>query len=61
MHRARLLQKMQQALKNKQFPTSILPPRIAVFGLTAMPPVYLDLLAEIAAFTDISIYFFITQ
>lgn len=57
MHRARLLQKMQQALKNKQFPTAILPPRIAVFGLTAMPPVYLDLLAEIAAFTDISIYF----
>ncbi|MAK65937.1 MULTISPECIES: exodeoxyribonuclease V subunit gamma [unclassified Methylophaga] len=57
MHRARLLQKMQQALKNKQFPSSILPPRIAIFGLTAMPPIYLDLLAEIAEFTDVSIYF----
>jgi len=41
MHRARLLQKMQQALKNKQFPSSILPPRIAIFGLTAMPPLNL--------------------
>lgn len=57
MHRARLLQKMQQALKNKQFPTSILPPRISIFGLTAMPPIYLDLLAEIAEFTEVSIYF----
>lgn len=57
MHRARLLQKMQKALKNKQFSTSILPPRIAVFGLTAMPPVYLALLAEIAEFTEVSIYF----
>ncbi|HAD30400.1 MAG TPA: exodeoxyribonuclease V subunit gamma, partial [Methylophaga sp.] len=57
MHRARLLQKMQQALKSKQFPTSILPPRIAIFGLTAMPPIYLDLLAEIAQLTEVSIYF----
>jgi exodeoxyribonuclease V gamma subunit len=57
MHRARLLQKMQQALKNKQFPASILPPRIAIFGLTAMPPIYLELLAEIAEFTEVSIYF----
>lgn len=57
MHRARLLQKMQQALKSKQFLTSILPPRIAIFGLTAMPPIYLDLLAEIAEFTEVSIYF----
>lgn len=57
MHRARLLQKMQQTLKNKQFPTSILPPRISIFGLTAMPPIYLDLLAEIAQFTEVSIYF----
>lgn len=57
MHRARLLQKMQQALQNKQFPISILPPRIAIFGLTTMPPIYLDLLAQIAEFTDVSIYF----
>lgn len=57
MHRARLLQKMQKAFKNKEFPISILPPRIAVFGLTAMPPVYLDLLTQIAEFTEISIYF----
>ncbi|WP_292746366.1 exodeoxyribonuclease V subunit gamma, partial [Methylophaga sp. UBA3191] len=57
MHRARLLQKMQQALKSRQFPTSILPTRIAIFGLTAMPPIYLDLLAEIAQLTEVSIYF----
>lgn len=57
MHRARLLNKMQQALTNKQFPASLLPPRISVFGLTAMPPVYLQLLAEIAQLTEVTIYF----
>ncbi|MCC5796650.1 MAG: exodeoxyribonuclease V subunit gamma [Methylophaga sp.] len=57
MHRARLLNKMQQALTNNQFPASLLPPRISVFGLTAMPPVYLQLLAEIAQLTEVTIYF----
>lgn len=57
MHRAALLQKMQQALTNKQFPASLLPPRISVFGLTALPPVYLQLLAEIAELTEVTIYF----
>lgn len=57
MHRARLLQKMQQTLSDDQFPLEALPPRIAIFGLTAMPPIYLDLLAEIARFTEINLYF----
>jgi len=57
MHRARLLKKMQQTLQNDQFPTEILPSRIAIFGLTAMPPVYLELLAEIARFTEVNLYF----
>ncbi len=57
MHRARLLLKMQQALQHDQFPLESLPPRLAIFGLTALPPVYLDLLSEIARFTEIYIYF----
>lgn len=57
MHRARLLQKMQHAIQQDVFPVEQLPPRIAIFGLTAMPPVYLTLINEIARFIDVNIYF----
>ncbi len=55
-HRTHLLYKMQQALNDGSFPAEILPPRISIFGLTALPPVYLDLLAAIADYTDVDIY-----
>ena len=56
LHRARLLQRMQQALNNGDFPAEILPQRLSIFGLSALPPVYLDLLAAIAELTEVDIY-----
>lgn len=56
LHRARLLQRMQQALNNGSFPAEILPQRLSIFGLSALPPVYLDLLAAIAELTEVDIY-----
>ncbi|MEX0614408.1 MAG: exodeoxyribonuclease V subunit gamma, partial [Methylophaga sp.] len=56
LHRARLLQRMQQALNDGSFPVEILPQRLSIFGLSALPPVYLDLLAAIAEFTEVDIY-----
>lgn len=56
LHRASLLKRMQTALDDGSFPIELLPPRISIFGLTALPPVYLDLLAAIADFTEVDIY-----
>ncbi|MDX1574309.1 MAG: exodeoxyribonuclease V subunit gamma, partial [Methylophaga sp.] len=56
LHRARLLQRMQQALNDGSFPAEILPQRLSIFGLSALPPVYLDLLAAIAELTEVDIY-----
>ncbi|MDT8311478.1 MAG: exodeoxyribonuclease V subunit gamma [Methylophaga sp.] len=56
LHRARLLQRMQQALNDGSFPVDILPQRLSIFGLSALPPVYLDLLAAIAELSEVDIY-----
>lgn len=57
MHRARLLQRLRDILASNAFPAHILPPRLSLFGLSALPPVYLQLFADIARFTDVDIYF----
>jgi exodeoxyribonuclease V gamma subunit len=56
-HRAYLLQKMHEQLKNSDSPPPGLPPRISIFGISALPPVYLKTFELLARFIDITLYY----
>ena len=57
MHRARLLQKMHKLLKESDTPPPGLPARISIFGISALPPMYLQTFELLSRFVDITIFY----
>ncbi|HYW34932.1 MAG TPA: exodeoxyribonuclease V subunit gamma, partial [Balneolaceae bacterium] len=55
-HRARLQKNLFQAIKEKSIPAEKLPSRVIIFGVTEMPPVYLQLGMELAKLTNVHFY-----
>ncbi len=57
LHRANLLDQLTDYLRQcRQRPVG-LPRRLAIFGVSALPPVYLELYTLMAKFCDITLYF----
>ena len=56
-HRAHLLQKMHTLLKASDTPPPGLPERISIFGISALPPVYLQTFELLSRFVDITVYY----
>lgn len=56
-HRAYLLQKMHEQLNNSDNQPPGLPPRLSIFGISALPPVYLKTFELLARFIDITLYY----
>lgn len=57
MHRARLLQQMHDLLTQSDEAPQGLPSRISIFGISAMPPVYLEIIDLLSRFVDITLYY----
>lgn len=57
MHRANLLLQLKNYLSTAQQRPTGLPERLAIFGLSALPPVYLELFELMAVHCDIDLYF----
>ena len=57
MHRANLLNQLQDYLTQTETRPIGLPERLAIFGISAMPPVYLKLFELMARHCDITLYF----
>lgn len=55
-HRARLLDRFLAAARNGKLDGSKLPPRVNIFAVPALPPVYVAVLAALGATIDIDIY-----
>ncbi|MDH5591919.1 MAG: exodeoxyribonuclease V subunit gamma [Gammaproteobacteria bacterium] len=56
-HRANLLQQLQAMLSTAKERPAGLPSRLAIFGISALPPVYMDLLELMARYCDITLFF----
>lgn len=56
-HRAHLLQKLHAQLQASGTAPPGLPPRLSIFGISALPPVYLQTFELLARFVDISLYY----
>ncbi len=56
-HRANLLVQLQDYLSSLEQRPTELPLRLAIFGISALPPVYLDLFKLMAKHCDITLYF----
>lgn len=56
-HRAFLLQKMHQLLKDADTAPAALPKRLSIFGISSLPPVYLQTFELMARFVDITLYY----
>jgi exodeoxyribonuclease V gamma subunit len=56
-HRANLLVQLKTYLSTITTPPKSLPSRMAIFGISALPPVYLDLFKLMAEHCDVSLYF----
>lgn len=57
MHRANLLRQLKQYLMSCSERPASLPQRLSIFGVSALPPVYLELYELMAKFSDITLYF----
>lgn len=57
LHRANLLDDLYQYLATTTQRHAHLPSRIAIFGLTALPPVYMDLFNMMARHCELTLYF----
>lgn len=57
LHRANLLEQLTQYLRQSEQRPDSLPQRLAIFGISALPPVYLELYTLMAKFCDITLYF----
>jgi exodeoxyribonuclease V gamma subunit len=57
MHRANLLNQLNDYLATTETRPKGLPERLAIFGISAMPPVYLKLFELMARHCDITLYF----
>ena len=56
-HRGNLYQAFIDAIKKGEIDTSRLPKRLFIFGITALPPRYLDALKALGEYIDISLMF----
>ncbi len=52
-HRAALLRRVMEALRQKP---AVLPPRLSVFGISTLPPAYLDLLLALAEHVPVHMF-----
>jgi exodeoxyribonuclease V gamma subunit len=57
LHRARILEMLQEKLQDPGLDYSFLPPRITVFGISSLPPYHLAVLSALARHIDL--YFFV--
>jgi exodeoxyribonuclease V gamma subunit len=57
LHRARLLEMLQEKLQDPGLDCSFLPPRVTVFGISSLPPYHLAVLSALARHIDL--YFFV--
>ena len=55
-HQAVLLNEILTTIDNKSLDTEKLPQRVTVFGVSAMPPVYLKILVKLSRLTDVYFY-----
>jgi exodeoxyribonuclease V gamma subunit len=55
-HRAQVQEQFRKALRRGEVDRRRLPERVAVVGVAALPPLYLDLLAELARFIDVHLF-----
>lgn len=44
-------------IHHRDFDPGVLPPRIAVFGITSLPPLHIDVLAALSDFRDVFLFF----
>ena len=52
-HRTRVQEQFRRALQHGEIDRRRLPERVTIVGLSALPPLYLDLLAELSRFIDV--------
>lgn len=55
-HRARLLGRFIECCDSGEIDPAALPERVGVFGISALPPVYLEAFARIAELTDVHLF-----
>lgn len=55
-HRTRVQNQLRAALQRGQVDQCLLPERVAVVGVSALPPLYLHLLAELARYIDVHLF-----
>jgi exodeoxyribonuclease V gamma subunit len=56
-HRAFLLQQMHTLLQQAESRPDVLPSRLSIFGISSLPPVYLQTFELMARFVDITLYY----
>jgi exodeoxyribonuclease V gamma subunit len=55
-HRAALREAFRKALRDPAFRPAGLPPRVSVFGISALPPFHVEVLAALAAHVDVHLF-----
>jgi exodeoxyribonuclease V gamma subunit len=55
-HRADLWQRLLQQLQNPRSDRSRLPPRLSIFGITSLPPFYIEIFSQLARHIPVSLY-----
>lgn len=55
-HRAALRKRLIQRLQQTDFDKQALPPRLSVFGISALPPFYTDIADHLSKHIDVSLY-----
>lgn len=55
-HRAMLQQKVIEAIDKNEIELEDLPQRVTVFGVSAMPPIYLEILVKLSKLVDVNFY-----
>jgi len=56
VHRAHLLQRFREAVASGKAPAADLPQRVSLFGLTALAPAYLEVIAGLAGHSDVHVF-----
>lgn len=55
-HRAELQQQLVRALENRELPSAAFPSRVSVFGVSEMPPIFLEAFVKMACCTEVHMY-----
>ena len=56
LHRAKLLQRLWQAIEENQLPEDELPDRITVFGISSVSPAFIKTMTKLSKFTEVNFY-----